>query len=113
MGGKRPSEKLCAAFVLSCGGRLHGKALVRMCYENLQDMMCDRGYTVTDACATDTEIMARIDATRPVLCAHKEGCKPICCYIDADERSGVKFVRALRDEATALLIASVEGATPF
>lgn len=115
MSKQRPSEKLAAHVAQSLGGRLHGRQLLSQVFNLLVEMMQDRGLVVVESCQTEDQLMRRIDETKPVLRATAGDAAPTIVYIDADERTGIKLVRTLREEHTdaVLCIVNADGATPF
>ena len=116
---KRPSDKLAAHVAQTLGGRLHGKQLLSTVHNMALEMMQDRGLTVVDTCASEEQLMRRIDECKPLLRtsaaagANDEGSTLV--FLDAEERSGVKLVRTLREAhgGTTLCVINADGATPF
>ena len=82
-------------------------------------MMQDRGLSVVDTCKSERQLMSRIDDCKPIIraSASADAAAPMTTlvFIDADERTGVKLVRALREKYVddSLCIISAEGTTPF
>ena len=112
---QRPSDKLAAHVASSMGGRMFGKQILSKVYNNVLEMMQDRGLRVTKSCQCEEELMQRIDDNKPILRAETEGGSKTFAFIDSEERTGVKLIRALRDEygKSALCIINTDGATPF
>lgn len=121
---KRPADRLAAHVAQSLGGRLHGRQLLSRVHNMALEMLQDRGLTVVESCASEDQLLRRIDEVKHVLRAlppHDDkhggaGPAETVVYIDAEERTGVKLVRTLRDEHgddTNLCIINAEGATPF
>lgn len=114
----RSSDKLATHLAHTLGGRLHGSQLLWHVYGIAMEMMRDRGMTIANSCDDVKTLCQRIDETKSVLVA-EGGDTPdgrTVVYIDAEERTGVKLVRMLREEhgdATGLCVINVDGATPF
>lgn len=106
----RPSDKLVAHVAKSFGGRLHGSQIIFQVYNMAMQMMDDRGQTLTDSCASESELLRHIDETHPVLRTDAT-----LIYIDAEERTGVKLLRTLleKNPDVGLCILTVDGPTPF
>ena len=133
MTAKPPSHKLLACISASLGGRLCGRSVLVRCYNNLYQMFEDRGMAISDVCASTDQLLRRIDATEPVLRGvltddktddrtaegnmkkTKTMTTTTLVYVDVEERTGVKFLRALREEHPDdhVLIVNVDGPTPF
>ena len=99
-------------------GRVDGNVILQSVYRTLAQMMQDRGFTLTNLCNDCTELCAEIKAGRPVLRAANScdtGPSEAFIYIDKEERSGIKTVRALVEAHSdaLLVIASIDGPTPF
>ena len=113
---ERPSERLEASVAKAMGGRVHGRKVLSTVYNMAFEMMQDRGMRIEGECASEDQLMRRVDAGEPVLRAvgGKEG-EETLVVMDSDDRTGVKFVRSLRESNpdSALCVVSVEGATPF
>lgn len=120
MTAKPPSHKLLACISASLGGRLCGRSILVRCYNSLYQMFEDRGMAITDVCASTDQLLRRIDATEPVLrgvVAADGGRRKTTTlvYVDVEERTGVKFLRTLREEhpEESVLIVNIDGPTPF
>ena len=114
---KRPSDKLAAHVAQTLGGRLHGKQLLTMVHNVALEMMQDRGLRVVDTCASEEQLMRRIDECKPLLRATKgdDAQATTLVFLDAEERTGVRLVRTLCEahaDAT-LCVINADGATPF
>ena len=124
---KRASVKLSDHVSQVLGGRLRGNEVLTMVHNTALQMMQDRGLVVTDACTHEEQLMRRIDDARPLFRAKRPvdgsdvdndadsaGALTLV-FIDADERTGVKLVRTLRDAhgEAALCVISADGVTPF
>lgn len=109
----KPSDKLAAHVAQTLGGRLHGREVLFRVYNTALDMMQDRGFVVADSCQSEEQILQRIDEGKPLL--RTDGKRPTLVCLDAEERTGVKTVRTLREQHphAALCIINADGPTPF
>ena len=117
-GPLRPSLHLAAGLAASLGGRRGGDELLHMCYTHVREMLQeDRGLRVVSACDDRDALCSRIDRGEAVLVAEGEDETVVHVFFDAaDERTGIKLLRSLRDAHGAdarLLIVSLGGPTPF
>lgn len=112
----RPSAKIAAHVAQTLGGRLDGAHVLTTVHNTALEMMQDRGLTVVDSCVSEAQLLQRIDDVAPLLCAQSaDGAARTLVFFDADERTGVKLVRSLREQhaGAALCVVNVDGPTPF
>ena len=110
------ASKITQAIATSLGGRMDGRSILVQCYRNLLEMVEDRELRLVQSCQSAHALLAAVQNAEPVLVAGDDDGGFLHVYVDAEERTGVKFLRQLRDkhaEEDSLLIVNVEGATPF
>lgn len=115
MSKKQPSVLLAANISASLKGRICGKSILVRCYNNMNQMLIDRGMKINYVCQNSESLDKKIDSADPVTRAYKDGCSTVV-YIDAEERTGVKFYRTVREnerDNVVIVIINVFGPTPF
>ena len=94
-------HKLIQTIATSFGGRMDGLAILVTCYRNLIEMMQDRGLQMIETCQTTQDLLNQIQRTSAVIRAttgDDDEPRSTYIYIDTDERTGVKYLRQLKDK---------------
>lgn len=111
------TEKIAAHVAATLGGHICGKKVLCRVYNTALEMMQDRKLSIVDSCSSTKELLHRIEKGEIVLRGLGAGAPfdNIMVFIDTEERTGVKTVRALREEhgEAGLCIINADGATPF